>query len=135
MSNSGLLYGGVYGTYRGLVTAPNPLFKVRLNSVVNQTTRYGPWSANSLGVLALTWATLDSLIGGVRDSDDYVTHVAAGFSTGFLFKCTTGIRQACTAGGLVGGVVGAYGLLQWGLDKKVVREVRSVDLERGELKV
>ena len=47
----GLAYGGVYGTYRGLATSPNRLFKVQLNSVINQTTRYGPWAANSLGVL------------------------------------------------------------------------------------
>lgn len=55
----GLAYGGIYGTYRGLVTAPNALFKVRMNSIINQTTRYGPWAANSLGVLALSWAIVD----------------------------------------------------------------------------
>jgi mitochondrial import inner membrane translocase subunit TIM23 len=47
----GLAYGGVYGTYRGLMTSPNRMFKVQLNSVINQTTRYGPWAANSLGVI------------------------------------------------------------------------------------
>ena len=55
----GLSYGGIYGTYRGLRTAPNNMFKVRMNSIVNQTTRYGPWAANSLGVLTLSWAILD----------------------------------------------------------------------------
>lgn len=48
---AGLAYGGIYGSYKGLKSSPNPLFKVRLNSVINQTTRYGPWAANSLGVL------------------------------------------------------------------------------------
>ncbi|KAJ3346024.1 Mitochondrial import inner membrane translocase subunit tim23 [Kappamyces sp. JEL0680] len=56
---AGLGYGGIYGTYRGLATAPNSMFKVRLNSVINQTTRYGPWAANSLGVLALSWSLID----------------------------------------------------------------------------
>jgi import inner membrane translocase subunit TIM23 len=50
----GLGYGGLYGTYRGLVTAPNKLLKVRWNSILNQTTRYGPWAGNSLGILSKT---------------------------------------------------------------------------------
>ena len=59
---AGLTYGGLYGTYRGLKTAPNSLFKVRMNSIVNQTTRYGPWAANSLGVITLGWAMIDKYV-------------------------------------------------------------------------
>lgn len=105
---TGLTYGGIYGTYRGLRTAPNSLFKVRLNSIVNQTTRYGPWAANSLGVLTLGWAIIDSAFASLRGKEDYVNHVGAAFTTGFIFKSTAGLRQAFTSGALLSGVVLIY---------------------------
>ncbi|KAJ3092360.1 Mitochondrial import inner membrane translocase subunit tim23 [Quaeritorhiza haematococci] len=47
----GLSSGGAYGFYRGLKTARGRTFKLRLNSVLNQVTRYGPMAGNSMGVI------------------------------------------------------------------------------------
>ena len=49
----GLTYGGVYGTIRGLQTARVPSFNVRVNAILNQMTRYGPWAANSMGIMSI----------------------------------------------------------------------------------
>ncbi|KAJ3194114.1 Mitochondrial import inner membrane translocase subunit tim23 [Irineochytrium annulatum] len=47
----GLTAGGSYGVMRGLQIAPGKSYKIRMNSVMNTATRYGPWAANSLGIL------------------------------------------------------------------------------------
>lgn len=113
---SGLAYGGIYGTVRGLQTAQLPTFKVRMNSILNQTTRYGPWAANSLGVMTMTWALLDNTCELLRDgTKDYWNHVGSAFASGFLFKCTAGLRPALITGSLLGSAVSAYGALEYAL--------------------
>jgi hypothetical protein len=49
---SGLSYGGIYGSIRGLQTAKVPKFNVRVNMILNQITRYGPWAANSMAMMS-----------------------------------------------------------------------------------
>jgi hypothetical protein len=49
---SGLSYGGIYGTYRGLQTATVPKLNVKINMILNQMTRYGPWAANSMAMMS-----------------------------------------------------------------------------------
>ena len=44
--------------------------------------------ANSLGVLALMYSTLDYGIGKVREKDDQYNSIAAAISTGVIFKST-----------------------------------------------
>ncbi|KAI8819218.1 Tim17/Tim22/Tim23/Pmp24 family-domain-containing protein [Fimicolochytrium jonesii] len=106
----GLVYGGVYGTLRGFRTAQVPTFKVRMNNVLNQTTRYGPWAANSMGIMTMGWALLDNAFEAMRGGQsDYYNHVAAAFTSGFLFKSTAGLRPAVFTGAILAGVVGAYG--------------------------
>ena len=84
----GLGSGGAYGVYRGLKTAQVPNFKIRFNSIINQTTRYGPWAANSMGILTMAWALLDNTFEAVREKSDYTNHLSAAFLSGFIFKCT-----------------------------------------------
>jgi import inner membrane translocase subunit TIM23 len=48
----GLTSGGTYGFVRGIRRAAGTTFKLRLNSVLNTVTRYGPWAANSMGVMS-----------------------------------------------------------------------------------
>ncbi|KAJ3117609.1 Mitochondrial import inner membrane translocase subunit tim23 [Phlyctochytrium bullatum] len=48
----GLTAGGLYGAVRGLQIAPGNSSKIRMNSLMNTSTRYGPWAANSLGILS-----------------------------------------------------------------------------------
>ena len=57
-------------------------------SVLNGCTRRGPFVANSLGVLALMYSTLDYGIGKLRDKEDQYNSIAAAVSTGVIFKST-----------------------------------------------
>ncbi|KAJ3272058.1 Mitochondrial import inner membrane translocase subunit tim23 [Terramyces sp. JEL0728] len=117
---AGLAYGGVYGTIRGLQTAPVPLFKVRLNSVLNQTTRYGPWAANSLGIMTMAYTCIDSIFESIRGKTDYGNHIAAAFTSGFLFKSTAGLRPAVLTGTILSSAVGAYGFFGYLSTKKAI---------------
>jgi import inner membrane translocase subunit TIM23 len=57
----------------------------------------------------MTWAIFDNLYASLRDDkDDYVNHVGAAFTSGFLFKSTIGLRQAMTSGLLLSSVVLSY---------------------------
>ncbi|KAJ3169664.1 mitochondrial import inner membrane translocase, subunit timm23 [Geranomyces variabilis] len=106
----GLVFGGGYGALRGLRTAQVPNMKVRMNNILNQTTRYGPWAANSMGVLTLGWAMLDSGLEVARGESDYYNHIGAAFASGMIFKCTAGLRPAVLMGTMFAGVIGAYGI-------------------------
>ena len=57
-------------------------------SVLNGCTRRGPFVANSLGVLALMYSTLDYGIGKLREKDDQYNSIAAAVTTGVIFKST-----------------------------------------------
>jgi hypothetical protein len=114
----GLTYGGVFGTIRGLQKAPVNRFKVQWSSVVNQTTRYGPWAANSLGVMTFAWAAIDSAFASVRETDDYINHVGAAFTSGVLFKSTAGLRPAVLTGTILGAAVMSYGVITDAFSKK-----------------
>ncbi|KAI9335461.1 hypothetical protein BDR26DRAFT_839308 [Obelidium mucronatum] len=107
---SGFIGGGVYGAFRGLQIAQGNSFKIRYNSVLNSIGRQGPRISNSMGVLTLGWAILDNTFYSWRDTSDYYNHLAAAFLSGAIFKSTAGVRPALIAGGLMTGVVGAYGL-------------------------
>ncbi|KAL2916307.1 Mitochondrial import inner membrane translocase subunit tim23 [Polyrhizophydium stewartii] len=110
---TGISYGCVYGLIRGLQTAQVPNFKVRFNSVLNQTTRYGPWAANSLGVMTLTWSIIDNALWTVRGKTDYVNHISAAFASGVLFKSTAGVRPALITGTMLASTVSVYGLFEY----------------------
>ncbi|KAI9000278.1 Tim17/Tim22/Tim23/Pmp24 family-domain-containing protein [Gaertneriomyces semiglobifer] len=108
---AGLTFGGGYGALRGLRTAQVPTLKVRMNNLMNQSTRYGPWAANSLGIMTMSWALIDNTIEYFRGGQaDYYNHIAAAFTSGFIFKCTAGMRPAVLTGSILASVVGAYGV-------------------------
>ncbi|KAJ3106420.1 Mitochondrial import inner membrane translocase subunit tim23 [Phlyctochytrium planicorne] len=106
----GLSVGGMYGAIRGLQIAPGNSYKIRVNSLLNTATRYGPWAANSLGILTMGWALTDNLMQSVRGVSDYYNHISAAFLTGLIFKSTAGIRPALLAGSIMASVVSLYGL-------------------------
>ena len=93
---AGLSCGGIYGLLRGLRQARGKSFKMQSNSVLNMVTRYGPFAANSVGVmsnpkliLAMGWVLIDSGLQLIRSGkSDYINHISSGFLTGFLFKST-----------------------------------------------
>ncbi|KAJ3120689.1 Mitochondrial import inner membrane translocase subunit tim23 [Nowakowskiella sp. JEL0407] len=108
----GISTGGLYGIIRGLRSSQGKLFRLRLNSVLNSTTRYGPRAANGMGVLTLSWALLDSGLSRLRDGkSDYYNHISAAFLSGFLYRSTAGIRPALFAGWIMASVVSAYGIV------------------------
>ncbi|KAJ3151170.1 Mitochondrial import inner membrane translocase subunit tim23 [Geranomyces michiganensis] len=106
----GLVLGGGYGALRGLRTAQVPNMKVRMNNMLNQTTRYGPWAANSMGILTMGWAILDNAFESARGESDYYNHIGAAFISGLIFKSTAGLRAAVLMGSMFSGVIGAYGI-------------------------
>ena len=120
----GISAGGAYGFYRGLSVASGRSFKLRFNSILNQVTRYGPFAANSLGVVAMSWAILDIGLEKARGVSDYWNHVAAAGVVGALFKSTAGgVRPMVVSSALVSAVVAGYGL--WSGD--IWKEVRRVE--------
>lgn len=55
----GVSAGGIMGMYRGLrskamkeLVGSGASWRLKMNSVVNSTTRYGPWLGNSWGMLS-----------------------------------------------------------------------------------
>jgi import inner membrane translocase subunit TIM23 len=106
----GLLTGGTYGFVKGLQHPNATTFKLKINSVLNMCTRYGPWAGNNSGVMgwyltydfsafdyvvdicfvlpAIIYTSLDSMLGKYRDVQDYSNHIAAAFTTGAIFKST-----------------------------------------------
>ncbi|TPX31084.1 hypothetical protein SmJEL517_g05505 [Synchytrium microbalum] len=104
----GLSSGGAYGFFRGLRNPNATTMKLRVNSVLNSCTRYGPWAGNSLGVMSLMWSMIDSGLQEVRGVSDYYNHIGSAFVTGILFKSTAGIRPAAIMGTLLASIVGAY---------------------------
>ena len=66
----GITGGGMYGTYKGMKETPSPKFKVKLNSVLNQSGRYGSLYGNMFGSAAVLY----SLYQGVCDHVSALSH-------------------------------------------------------------
>ncbi|KAI8812254.1 Tim17/Tim22/Tim23/Pmp24 family-domain-containing protein, partial [Cladochytrium replicatum] len=111
---AGLTSGGLYGFARGMSQSKSKLYRLRVNSVLNSVTRYGPRAGNSMGILTIFWAGLDTAISKLRDDkSDYFNHLSAAFLSGLIFKSTAGIKPALTAGVLMASAVGSYGVYEW----------------------
>lgn len=108
----GLLAGGSYGLYRGLNTSTHKSFKLSMNAILNQVTRYGPMSANSIAVVTMGWVIADYSIEKYRQKSDYFGHIGSAFLSGFLFKSTAGLRSAGVTGAMAASIVAAYGAFE-----------------------
>ncbi|KAL3895045.1 MAG: hypothetical protein SGCHY_004929, partial [Lobulomycetales sp.] len=132
----GLSSGGAYGFLRGLRTSSNlaasgrPMpFKLRFNAIINQVTRYGPFAANSLGVLGMSWAIADTGLQTLYPNGGYINHIGAAVTMGALFKSTAGgIRPAIVSAGIMGGIVLGYGLISGEISKefKAAAEAKEI---------
>ena len=66
-ANSGVAYllgigaGGLYGLRTGLAATPSNRFRVKLNSVLNHSGRYGSRAGNTLGVFAIFYSLFEGL--------------------------------------------------------------------------
>jgi import inner membrane translocase subunit TIM23 len=105
---AGLGIGGAWGLQEGLRRSAGQPPKLRLNAVLNSVTRRGPFLGNSLGVVAIIYNCINSLIGSVRGKHDAGNTVLAGALSGMLFKSTRGLRPMAISGGIVASVAGAW---------------------------
>jgi hypothetical protein len=71
------------------------------------------------------WAMIDNLLEEIRETKDYYNHTAAAFLSGALFKSTAGIRPAFLTGGILSGVVLAFGAFDSLLNKSKDMTVQS----------
>jgi len=78
-SLSYLLYNilsiGLYGLQRGIVSTPSSKFKVKLNSVLNHSGRYGSRVGNTLGVFAVLYSLYEGLGDTVSVYNQYVMFI------------------------------------------------------------
>ncbi|KNE62976.1 mitochondrial import inner membrane translocase subunit [Allomyces macrogynus ATCC 38327] len=91
---SGLLFGGSWGFVQGMrIPLPVASAKLRVNAVLNAMTRRGPFVANSIGVLALMYNSMNSAITSqVGTANAPAASVMAAASAGALFKATSTLR-------------------------------------------
>ncbi|KAL5566245.1 hypothetical protein UlMin_029409 [Ulmus minor] len=104
---SGAIIGGSRGSVEGLKAAePGDSVKLRVNRVLNSGGQTGRRYGNTLGVLGLIFAGLESGFIHFRGRDDLLNTVAAGLGTGALYKAASGPRSAAIAGA-IGGIAAA----------------------------
>ncbi|KAI9084802.1 hypothetical protein K1719_033208 [Acacia pycnantha] len=104
---SGAMFGAAKGTVQGLKAAePGDSLKLRVNRVLNSGGQTGRRFGNSLGVLGLIFAGLDSGVIHLRGKDDLLNSVVAGLGTGALYRAAAGPRSAAIAGA-IGGIAAA----------------------------
>ncbi|KAJ2855924.1 Mitochondrial import inner membrane translocase subunit tim23 [Coemansia erecta] len=104
----GLASGGAWGFMEGMKSQHGRNFKLRLNSVLNSMTRRGPFVGNSLGVLAMFYNSINSVIGAYRGTRDQLNSLGAAGISGMLFKIGSGPRASLISSILCTSVVGAY---------------------------
>ncbi|KAJ2157524.1 Mitochondrial import inner membrane translocase subunit tim23 [Coemansia sp. RSA 552] len=104
----GLSTGGVWGLMEGMRSQHSGSFKLRLNSVLNSMTRRGPFVGNSLGVVAMFYNSLNSIIGSYRGTRDQYNNLGAAALSGMLFKIGSGPRTSLISALICTGVVGTY---------------------------
>ncbi|OVA12663.1 Mitochondrial inner membrane translocase subunit Tim17/Tim22/Tim23/peroxisomal protein PMP24 [Macleaya cordata] len=105
---TGAIVGGVKGSFQGLKAAePGDSLKLRANRVLNAGGQTGRRFGNSLGVMGLIFAGLESGIIHLRGTDDLVNSVLAGLGTGAFYRAASGVRSAAVAGAIGGLAAGA----------------------------
>ncbi len=57
----GILGGGAYGMREGLLNTPSQRFRVKLNSILNHSSRHGSRIGNTLGVLSIGYSLYEGL--------------------------------------------------------------------------
>lgn len=103
---SGAAIGGSRGLVGALSSSRGKSFKLRLNAVLNGMGKRGALLANSMGILALLFATSEYALFNATREDDAVNYAVAGGVAGAVFKSTKGLRAA----GLWGAAGAAVGL-------------------------
>ncbi|KAK9154076.1 hypothetical protein Sjap_001556 [Stephania japonica] len=105
----GAVLGAAKGTAEGIKAAEaGDSAKLRVNRVLNSGGQTGRRFGNSLGVMGLIFAGLESGVTHLRGgSDDVLSSVLAGLGTGAIYKAAAGPRSAAFAGAIGGLAAGA----------------------------
>ncbi|OEL13588.1 hypothetical protein BAE44_0025393, partial [Dichanthelium oligosanthes] len=88
-------------------TEPRETSKIHANRVLHACGSSGRRASNTLGVIGLMYARIESAMVAARDRDEWINGVAAGLGTGVLFCAANGLRSAVVAGALGGVLAGA----------------------------
>ncbi|KAI3404500.1 TIM23 [Candida oxycetoniae] len=105
----GLGIGGLFGLQQGISTVPSPApGKVKLNHILNNITKRGPFLGNSAGVLALTYNLIDSTIDAIREKHDDSNSVVAGALAGALFRSSRGLKPMVYSSVMMAGAAGIW---------------------------
>lgn len=110
----GLGTGGLWGLVDGLRN-PQGLGsrRLRVNCILNGCTARGPFVGNSLGIVALMYNLVHGAVIKMRgDRHDEWTAAGAALASGLLFKSTAGWQKSLLSGGVFGGGMLAYQMLQ-----------------------
>ena len=128
----GLIAGGAYGLVQGIRQARQfNNSALRVNTILNACTHYGPMCANSMGVISIMFCGWSSILRRVRDRDDPWNTLLASGLAGALYKSMAGPRPALAAGsiGLMAGAVLA-GVEAWRERQKIRRMARELGLSK-----
>lgn len=118
--NTGFAYlfgigsGGLYGVFNGFTTSPSNKLRIRLNSILNKSGRFGSRFGNALGAVAMMYSCLEEFTDRAHIEDyipfdeDLVNPPLAAALTGILYKSTQGPKTMVLAGLLGGTAVAGF---------------------------
>mmetsp|Transcript_18132 Transcript_18132/g.29424 ORF Transcript_18132/g.29424 Transcript_18132/m.29424 type:complete len:214 (+) Transcript_18132:187-828(+) len=113
----GITTGGAYGVLNGLQTSPSNKFKIRINSILNKSGRFGSRFGNALGAIAMIYSCFEASADSFQfeqylGGDDFVNPVIAATLTGLLYKSTQGPKTMALAGVMGGSAVAAFSAIR-----------------------
>ncbi|KAJ1429013.1 hypothetical protein B484DRAFT_449594 [Ochromonadaceae sp. CCMP2298] len=119
---SGFLGGGAYGFAEGWRNASSPNYKIKMNSILNASSKRGSNAGNALGILVFMHTASVALL-DLAEAEKYIDHyltvpVLSGVITGGLYKSTKGPRAAALAA-----VIGAGASCTYFVGGSVVNKV------------
>ena len=108
---TGLAFGGLWGIAEGFFTIlklREASRKVNLTAMLNSITRRGPFFGNTLGILSMYFAMSEQILRKLRNREDNINKIVAGFTAGAIWRCSKSLRALTLAGAIGGSLVGSY---------------------------
>lgn len=107
---AGSVLGGVNGVYAGLreTRAAGLQGSVWRTQMLNFIAKRGAGTAQTLGVIALMYSGIGTILSKTRGADDELNTITAGTLTGLLYKSSAGWKRCLRSGVLGFGLSSAY---------------------------